>query len=494
MGGGFYDGDVATRARSTNRNVFTYQGYGIGDAAAEADKRSCHPNLNIKGKLRESRDSADHPDTTPIVVAFDVTRSRGDDAKIMYSKLPMLIGQIMMRGYVPDPVICFAAIGDATSGDQAPIQVGQFESDNRLDENLSWIWIEEGGGGTGQESYELMAYYLARKMKQDNVARGKKGYCFFIGDEGFYPEVSKDQVQVWIGDHLEANLPSGQIFRELQEQFHVFFIYPQKSWESRVSDIDAEIKQRVEQAGGMHGGVDIRCSLMWNTFDDLDLHAVTPNGEHIYFSNKVASCGGSLDVDRNAGGGQTRKPVENIRWAKGTAPEGKYHFYVQNFAFHEDDRQPVSFRVEIEINGRVHHVDGVASPNMQTGGLSDIKIGDFEFHREKQLSKDELYEGYNDTVIKNQWKTVIPEERLLIIEDPKAIVDVLLGALVVTEKTAYSLDDYIRHMEERGQTEKRRAEVRQALENLSGASITIPEPIWPSTTTARKSKGKTTRL
>ena len=35
---------------------------------------------------------------TPIVVAMDVTSSRGDDSKILYDKLPMFFGQIMMQG------------------------------------------------------------------------------------------------------------------------------------------------------------------------------------------------------------------------------------------------------------------------------------------------------------------------------------------------------------------------------------------------------------
>ena len=140
MGGGYYDGDVAERSRSTQQDVFTYQGYS-SDPNAATNRRECHPDLNIKGKKRECRDSPQHPLTTPIVVAMDVTRSRGDDAKVIYGKLPMFIGQIILKGYAPDPEVSFAAIGDANS-DNAPIQVGQFESDNRLDEALSKVWLE----------------------------------------------------------------------------------------------------------------------------------------------------------------------------------------------------------------------------------------------------------------------------------------------------------------------------------------------------------------
>jgi len=34
-------------------------------------------------------------------------------------------------------------------------------------------------------------------------------------------------------------------------------------------------------------------------------------------------------------GGETTKPVENVRWAKGKARPGTYRVFVQNFRFHE---------------------------------------------------------------------------------------------------------------------------------------------------------------
>ena len=125
MGGGSYDGEVARESRSSNRDVFTYQGY--TGAPSPTTQRSVHPDLNPHGTTRECMN------LTPIVVAMDVTRSRGDDSRVIYAKVPMFIGQIELRNYVPGPAISFVAIGDATSGDRAPLQVGQFEADNRLD-------------------------------------------------------------------------------------------------------------------------------------------------------------------------------------------------------------------------------------------------------------------------------------------------------------------------------------------------------------------------
>src|SRR4051812_12993103 len=195
MGGGFYDQDVAQTTRSSQRDAFSYSAYTVRDQSGAA-RRAVHPAITPFKTRREVNNE------TPIVVALDVTRSRGDDTKLMYDKLPMLMGQIELKGYVPNPGISFAAIGDATV-DAAPLQVSQFEGDNRMDENLGRIWIEEGGGGTGQESYELCAYFYSRT----NAVRlakgiGKKGYFFFIGDEGFYPKLDREQVRRVIGDEL----------------------------------------------------------------------------------------------------------------------------------------------------------------------------------------------------------------------------------------------------------------------------------------------------
>jgi hypothetical protein len=465
MGGGIYSQDVAHEARSSQRDAFSYQAYTVADDSGSRH-RSVHPALNPYQKIREVNNE------TPIVVALDVTRSRGDDTKLMYEKLPMLMGQIALQGYVSNPGISFAAIGDATA-DQAPLQVGQFEGDNRLDEVVSRMWIEEGGGGTGQESYELAAYFYSRT----NCVRlakgiGKKGYFFFVGDEGFYPKLDKDQVARVIGDELAESLPASEAFRRLQEKFHVFLIYPKKSFSDRKADIDAEIRQRVQAAGGLYDGVDIRASLLWNNRNDLDLHMVTPAGEHIYYGAKKALCGGFLDVDMNVRG-ETTKPVENVRWAKGTAKPGRYRIYVQNYSFKEQDRAPTPFKVEIEVNGEVRHVEGVISGKGETGGDSSITIAEFDYDpngrkkpEEKKPDAPDPYAQYSDSVILEQWATVIPREHILRIEDPKAIIDVLLGTLSIASG-ARDLETYLADLRQRESSAERITQITESLSALT---------------------------
>ncbi|NTW13432.1 MAG: hypothetical protein HGA31_00180 [Candidatus Moranbacteria bacterium] len=473
MGDNHYDGDVGERQRSSLNDHFSFRGY--ASDPTQPTQREVHPLLNIKGKIRECRDSAEHPNTKPIAVVMDDTRSRGDDAKVIYGKLPMFIGQLIMKGWVQHPVISFAAVGDATCGDKAPIQVGQFESDNRLDEVLGNIWLEEGGGGTGQESYELLAYYYATHTELDCLKRGEKGILFFLGDEGFYPKISKDQVKRLIGDSLPEDLDSGTVFAKLQEKYDVFFIYPKKTWQERKTDIDEEIRKRVLEAGAMHEGVDVRFSLIWDNRNDLDLHVIAPSGEHIYFSHKHSRCGGELDVDRNVHG-ETTKPIENTRWPKGRAPKGKYEVFVQNFAYHEPSREATPFRVESEINGKIAHFEGIAPVVSVRGGSSDVEnpnnaanvfVGEFEFDPDERPEAVDRYAGYDDTLIRNQWAGVIPDENILVIDDPRAIVDVMLGAIALS--SGAGLDQYVVDMGERGQTQLRQGQVRRALEGFSDA-------------------------
>lgn len=486
MGGGSYSGDVHERTRTSSLGEnFTYRGYEGPDAEAARNPtlRKVHPTLDIKGATREC------VQRTPVVIVLDVTRSRGDDAKVVYSKMPMFIGEMIERGYVPEPAFLFAAVGDATFGDQAPIQVGQFERDNRIDKMIRSFWLEEGGGGTGQESYELMAYVLARRTKLTGLPSGEKGYCFFVGDEGFYPEVSKEQVKRLVGDTLRANIPSVEIFRELQEKFHVYFIFPKATWQQRRADIDEEIKQRVIQAGGRHGGVDIRCSLLWNNRNDLDLHCITPSGEEIFYGWKRASCGGWLDVDMNVQG-ETTKPVENIRWESGKAKKGRYRFFVQNYAFHERNAKPTDFRVELEVNGQVQHFDGTVSPHGETHSASDITVFTVDFDPAQRpvaaTAAGTEYANYDDTLIKNQWAGVIPRDHILELGDPKGMVDIVLGVLALSGGSR-DLDSYLADMSAREQTDKRRAETAKSLEGVASNALAR---VSGGLAVARKAKAK----
>lgn len=189
--------------------------------------RVCGPTSPFAGKvMREVVLSDEHPNPTPIAVVLDVTGSNIDAAGIVHSKLPQLLGFLQRKGYVEDPQLNFCATGDANKWDRVPLQMGSFESDNRIDAQLEAMYLEGGGGGGGNETYELAAYFLARHTHLEPFEKqGRKGYVFFIGDEKPYDVVSKKSVRDLIGDQLEADISTADIFAELQEKFEVFFLF-----------------------------------------------------------------------------------------------------------------------------------------------------------------------------------------------------------------------------------------------------------------------------
>lgn len=107
-------------------------------------------------------------------------------------------------------------------------------------------------------------------------------------------------------------------------------------------DVTDSVKQRVKAAGG-NINAKLRVSLSWFNLDDLDLHAVEPSGNHVYYGNKSDI----LDVDMNAGSGRTRNAVENLAFNDLRA--GKYRIYVNQYAKRETI--DVGFAIEIEHAG-----------------------------------------------------------------------------------------------------------------------------------------------
>ncbi|GAA2577110.1 hypothetical protein SMC26_29815 [Actinomadura fulvescens] len=229
MGSGYWSTDVYSAAASyraaTGASAFAY---------SDGGATTVHPSLDPYGvTVRESRDSADHPESLAIAVLFDVTGSMGTVPRTLQAKLPDLLGLLLRKGYVEHPHILFGAVGDATC-DRAPLQIGQFEADNRMDDDLGRIYLEGGGGGQLTESYELAMYFMARHTSIDCYEkRGKRGYLFMIGDELAYPKVSRREVAEVIGGGRGEDVPLEEMLRELQRKYEVYFIIPEGAYHSQ---------------------------------------------------------------------------------------------------------------------------------------------------------------------------------------------------------------------------------------------------------------------
>jgi hypothetical protein len=229
MGSGIWSTDVydaASRYRAaTGASAFAYNDSGA---------RSVHPKLNPYGvTVRESRDSDEHPNSVAIAVLFDVTGSMLHVPRVLQTKLPQLLGLVLRKGYAADPQILFGAIGDATC-DRVPLQIGQFESDNRMDDDLGRIVLEGGGGGQLTESYELAMYFMARHTSIDCYdKRGRRGYLFVIGDELAYPRVKAREVRALIGGELAEDVPLRRIVAEVQRRYDMYHLLPAGSAHAR---------------------------------------------------------------------------------------------------------------------------------------------------------------------------------------------------------------------------------------------------------------------
>jgi hypothetical protein len=176
-------------------------------------------------RIRESRDSADNPKSTPIIVGLDVTGSMAVVLEAMAKVgLKTLFEEIYKRKPVEDPHVLCAAIGDAYC-DNSPLQVTQFEADLRIAEQLANLYLEGGGGGNDSEGYSLLHYFAAKHTSCDAFEkRKKKGYLFTIGDDGPTPEVTADHASEVFGDKTGENISAKQLLTLVSRQWEVFHL------------------------------------------------------------------------------------------------------------------------------------------------------------------------------------------------------------------------------------------------------------------------------
>jgi len=177
-----------------------------------------------KIQLRESRDSVDHPNSTPIIIGLDVTGSMGSILQLVAKKLGLLVGEILDRNPVKDPQIMFNAIGDVKC-DNYPLQATQFESDIRIAEQLTNLYFEQGGGGNGSESYPLTWLFASRKVETDSFdKRGKKGFIFTIGDDGFPTSIKAKEAFDSMDINIGEDMSTETLLSEVSKKFEVYHL------------------------------------------------------------------------------------------------------------------------------------------------------------------------------------------------------------------------------------------------------------------------------
>lgn len=290
MGNGKYSYEVycntsATRGYTTlgadevfkNRTLSAKSDIRTSNVDARKFNTNVEPEM-INVGVRECRDSDEHPETTPIIIALDVTGSmRRTPHEMIKDNFPKLMDALTQLN-IKDPQLLFMAIGDHEC-DRYPIQVGQFEADTeKILNSLEEFVLEGGGGGNYGESYLLAHIVAGYHTETDSwFKRGRKGYLFTIGDEPTLQSVPGYNLEELLGYQKPANtIQVKDAIEKAQEQYHVFHIHiinthgslrymdgwkellGQNVLESDSHNIQntiAEAIRKCEDAVGMQGGV-----------------------------------------------------------------------------------------------------------------------------------------------------------------------------------------------------------------------------------------------
>lgn len=193
------------------------------NASAQELYRSKQLNevLNPKGVMRECVDSDEHPETIPVILALDVTGSMGSAAEAVAKQLNDIMTELYKS--VKDVEFCIMAIGDL-SYDNAPIQMGQFESDIRIAEQLEKVYFERGGGGNSWESYTAAWYMGLNHTKLDCWNRGKKGIIITMGDEPMNPYLPMQPLAKVTGDNIQGDIDTKSLYEAVTKKFDVYHI------------------------------------------------------------------------------------------------------------------------------------------------------------------------------------------------------------------------------------------------------------------------------
>ena len=236
MGSGVYSSiaystlsDDRGYAKASRDQLFRNVSVDASNTAASFNVNARSFNTQVKAEMVNVgvRDSQEHPHSTPIIIALDVTGSMMNTPyEMIKNHLPKIMDSVMQMG-VRDPQLLFMAVGDHEY-DRYPIQVGQFESDTeKILNSLESLVIEGGGGGNAGESY-LLAHIIAGYHTETDswFKRHKKGYLFTIGDEPNLRNISGHALEDFLGYQHPANpISEEEAVKKAQEQYNVYHIH-----------------------------------------------------------------------------------------------------------------------------------------------------------------------------------------------------------------------------------------------------------------------------
>ncbi len=174
----------------------------------------------VKG-YPEAKHSLKSTAANVITVVVDVTRSMNTWPGEIFARLPTFYIEACQYLGTDDLEILFIAHGDVRS-DNFPIQVSRFGKGAELDSILASFYTRCDGGGQGDESQELVAYYL---LKQVDTSSAQNVYTFFITDEAACDSIDPRYVKEYLDIPVDCELTKTKdVFTSLKRRGRIFTI------------------------------------------------------------------------------------------------------------------------------------------------------------------------------------------------------------------------------------------------------------------------------
>ncbi len=236
MGYGSYTPDSFVRYSSSKGLEYDSRTKKMASSVSHQDifkSRTIDSALDPKNVIRECCDSAEHPCTKPVILALDVTGSMGDAATEVAKSLGVIMEDLYNK--VTDIQFLTMGIGDFAY-DRCPLQVSQFESDIRINEQLDKIYFEFGGGGNSYESYTAAWKFGLDSTKLDCFdKRHTKATLITIGDEKLNPYIDSDKWHTVVGETLQTDIETKELYTRASKKFNIYHIHVahEHGWRNR---------------------------------------------------------------------------------------------------------------------------------------------------------------------------------------------------------------------------------------------------------------------
>ena len=131
---------------------------------------------------------------------------------------------------------------------------------------------------------------------------------------------------------------------------------------------------------------DVQILLSWDNYNDLDLVCKDPKNERIWFKKRKSVSGGTLEIDMNVKYPDNQKPIENIFWPVGKAPNGKYQISLIYYKRHID-QDLTNYKIHVNYGNKMKDYTGVINSTDKVKYIGGFILGNQKIKNEKNEDK-----------------------------------------------------------------------------------------------------------